>query len=1014
MRRSLFSRSGARAGVASLASLAVVVGMLVAVAQPATAAEVETTAVNSTASSLDVEAGTAVSSDITKSADLSKFNAGNIISDAQFFDSGTMTEAQIQSFLEKKVSSCRSGYTCLKDWYDTSRTTTASAMCGAYSGGVRERASRIIYKVAKACGINPQVLLVMLEKEQGLVSHVWPSEFRYTIAMGQGCPDTAACDTQYYGFFNQVYGAARQMKIYTVYPNSFTYRAGQTNTIYWHPNASCGTSNVYIENQATANLYIYTPYRPNAAALNAGYGTGDGCSSYGNRNFYQYFTDWFGAPVVSDPCAQPAAVSSAKKAYVVSAGTLNARTAPSTLCSKNATALSSGTIVQAVGAVDGWLKIRWLDQDRWISRDYVRYATQDEKYCAVPGNVTSATKVYVVTEDFTGRIVPNSSCATDPQPLENGAILQATDVNSDRDWINLSLETGETWVARSSLRAASSGEAACAVATDVGNASLSYVVNAGGTTARSAPNSKCSINSTALTAGIVVTASAVSSDRKWVRVNVGGSYAWILRSDTTRASSSAVCSIPAEASSASKVYVLTETVVARAAPNSDCSISQTSLSAGTVVQAVGVVDGWLKVQLEGGDVWIPRSGTAYATSAQAACAVPGGVGSARQTYVVGEAGTTGRSAPNSGCASGAVDVSAGTIVTGVGVNSSRDWLKVEIDGRGVWLSRSDLTAATTTDLTCKEPSGYSAAKKAYVVQSGTVLGRTAPSFACGEGAVSLSAGTVVQAVGVVDGWLKVQLEGGDVWIPRSGTAYATSAQAACAVPGGVGSARQTYVVGEAGTTGRSAPNSGCASGAVDVSAGTIVTGVGVNSSRDWLKVEIDGRGVWLSRSDLTAATTTDLTCKEPSGYSAAKKAYVVQSGTVLGRTAPSFACGEGAVSLSAGTVVQAVGVVDGWLKVQLEGGDVWIPRSGTAYATSAQAACAVPGGVGSARQTYVVGEAGTTGRSAPNSGCASGAVDVSAGTIVTGVGVNSSRDWLKVEIDGRGVWLDRSDLTRKP
>ena len=32
--------------------------------------------------------------------------------------------------------------------------------------------------------------------------------------MGQGCPDTAACDTRYYGFFNQVYGAAWQLKRY--------------------------------------------------------------------------------------------------------------------------------------------------------------------------------------------------------------------------------------------------------------------------------------------------------------------------------------------------------------------------------------------------------------------------------------------------------------------------------------------------------------------------------------------------------------------------------------------------------------------------------------------------------------------------------------------------------------------------------------------------------------------------------------------------------------------------------
>ncbi|WP_156305170.1 hypothetical protein [Microbacterium aurantiacum] len=232
-------------------------------------------------------------------ADLTKFQPGNIISDAAFFNSSTMTEAQIQSFLEARVPNCQSGYTCLKDWYDTSRTTTADAMCGAYSGGVRERASRIIYKVAQACGINPQVILATLEKEQGLVRHTWPSEWRYTIAMGQGCPDTAACDTRYYGFFNQVYGAAWQFKRYANPAGTsqyFTwYAPGKTWNVRYNPNESCGSSPVYIQNQATANLYYYTPYQPNAAALRAGYGQGDGCSAYGNRNFYNFFTDWFGS-----------------------------------------------------------------------------------------------------------------------------------------------------------------------------------------------------------------------------------------------------------------------------------------------------------------------------------------------------------------------------------------------------------------------------------------------------------------------------------------------------------------------------------------------------------------------------------------------------------------------------------------------------------------------------------------------------------------------------------------------
>ena len=288
--------------VVVLAAVTALVASLLTPVSPATAAVSETTATTQVAtdlSSTNVAGAGALATDIAKTADLSLFRPGNIISDEVFFDKNTMTEAQIQAFLQAQVPSCRSGYTCLKDWYDTSRTTSADAMCGAYSGGVRERASRIIYKVAQACGINPQVILATLQKEQGLVTHVWPSTWRYTIAMGQGCPDTAACDTRYYGFFNQVFGAAWQFKRYANPAGTsqyFTwYAPGKTWNVRWHPNASCGSSPVYIENQATANLYYYTPYQPNAAAIRAYSGEGDNCSSYGNRNFFRYFTDWFGS-----------------------------------------------------------------------------------------------------------------------------------------------------------------------------------------------------------------------------------------------------------------------------------------------------------------------------------------------------------------------------------------------------------------------------------------------------------------------------------------------------------------------------------------------------------------------------------------------------------------------------------------------------------------------------------------------------------------------------------------------
>jgi hypothetical protein len=250
---------------------------------------------------------------------LAGFSAGNIISDAVFTKKNTMTEAQIQSFFNGKVSKCRSGYTCLRDFKITSVTRPADAYCSGYKGAANETAARIIYRVAQSCNINPQVLIVMLQKEQGLITHTWPSKWRYDMALGQGCPDTAPCDPNFVGFFHQIYGAARQMQIYMEGKWFQWYAPGKTWGILYHPNASCGRGNVYIANKATAALYYYTPYQPNAAALRAGFGEGDGCSSYGNRNFYNYFTDWFGstqAPT-KPPVVGPTLSSIDTTSYVV-------------------------------------------------------------------------------------------------------------------------------------------------------------------------------------------------------------------------------------------------------------------------------------------------------------------------------------------------------------------------------------------------------------------------------------------------------------------------------------------------------------------------------------------------------------------------------------------------------------------------------------------------------------------------------------------------------------------------
>ncbi len=232
--------------------------------------------------------------DLTESADLRLFDPGNIIDDDIFYNASTMDAAAVQAFLATKGSECTSSL-CLKNLRQDTWTRAADQYCTTYTGRAGETAAQIIAKVGRACGVNPQVLLVLLQKEQGLVRTLDPTEGKLRKAVGYGCPDTAPCDAQYYGFYNQLYSAAHRFRYYRANPGSFGHRAGVTNNVRYHPNSACGSVPVYIQNQATAGLYNYTPYTPNEAALRAGYGTGDGCSAYGNRNFFSYFTDWFGS-----------------------------------------------------------------------------------------------------------------------------------------------------------------------------------------------------------------------------------------------------------------------------------------------------------------------------------------------------------------------------------------------------------------------------------------------------------------------------------------------------------------------------------------------------------------------------------------------------------------------------------------------------------------------------------------------------------------------------------------------
>lgn len=250
------------------------------------------------------------------------FNPGAIISNAEFYDENAMTEAEIQAFLNAKIPNCTNGKCLNVLRQDTvSRAATvidplkpgSPALCSAYTGGTGETAARIIFKVQKACRVSAKAILVTLQKEQGLITATAPSDSKLRIAMGMGCPDTARCDSFYFGFFNQVYYGSSQLRRYSS-PASMYYRApGTSASIGYHPNATCGSSRVVIANVATNALYRYTPYQPNAAALANLWGTGNSCSAYGNRNFWRNYNSWFNlkAELKSQVAALPAATRTA-------------------------------------------------------------------------------------------------------------------------------------------------------------------------------------------------------------------------------------------------------------------------------------------------------------------------------------------------------------------------------------------------------------------------------------------------------------------------------------------------------------------------------------------------------------------------------------------------------------------------------------------------------------------------------------------------------------------------------
>lgn len=187
------------------------------------------------------------------SVNAATFDNGNIITDFDMQNNKAMNVLQIKAFLDRKSGTLHN-YSALD------------------VNGVMRTASEIIYNAAQEHKISPLYLLVMLQKEMSLVEDSTPKQSQYDWAMGYGicdiCSPTDPKVLLLKGFGTQVDRAAGSMRWYfDNASNGWLKRAGKSYVVDGH--------NVFMQNQATANLYNYTPH------------------IHGNYLFWKIWNQWF-------------------------------------------------------------------------------------------------------------------------------------------------------------------------------------------------------------------------------------------------------------------------------------------------------------------------------------------------------------------------------------------------------------------------------------------------------------------------------------------------------------------------------------------------------------------------------------------------------------------------------------------------------------------------------------------------------------------------------------------------
>lgn len=204
----------------------------------------------------------------------SDFNSSQLIGDGTFVNTDAMSVSEVQDFLNRK-----GGF--LKDFSENGRSAAQIIVDAAHGVGDASGTVSGIAITTATGTVNPQVILVTLQKEQSLITMTDRSDAALRTAMGYGCPDSGGCNSAYAGFTKQVENGAWQLRFNyeRAQGHGFTdFQVGQS--FCFSDLAGSQTNCGSYANRATAALYRYTPH-----VLN------------GNHNFHQFYVSWFETPV---------------------------------------------------------------------------------------------------------------------------------------------------------------------------------------------------------------------------------------------------------------------------------------------------------------------------------------------------------------------------------------------------------------------------------------------------------------------------------------------------------------------------------------------------------------------------------------------------------------------------------------------------------------------------------------------------------------------------------------------